>query len=325
MKRALVTGSSGFVGRKFVQYLVNHGYEVYGIDIQPFEDPRPFGYHHAIADCRHLFSNYTPGQVYDLVVHLAATINGRSGIEYEPLEVATNLSIDSMMFNWAITTSQQRVIYYSSSAAYPCFLQNDIPDQYGIDGVKLSESHITFDDHTVGIPDMTYGWAKLTGEYLARIANKSGLRVFVFRPFSGYGTTQSPDYPFSAMINRALISNDVMRVWGDGTQIRDFIHVHDIIAATMEFVEHDMIGPVNLATGIETSMDDLAKQIMHRAVALGAMKEVLPIEHVIDAPRGVSYRVGAPDLMQSLYTPRISLTDGIDMAILTRMKAWSNE
>ena len=51
-------------------------------------------------------------------------------------------------------------------------------------------------------PDYTYGWAKLSGEYLAMFAKQYGKKVHVFRPFSGYGETQDLDYPFPSFIKR---------------------------------------------------------------------------------------------------------------------------
>ncbi|MBE7245467.1 MAG: hypothetical protein INR63_10975, partial [Actinomycetospora chiangmaiensis] len=74
--------------------------------------------------------------------------------------------------------------------------------QEGGRSVPLREDFIAFDKR-LGLPDYTYGWSKLTGEYLGRIAvAKYGLSVGVVRPFSGYGEDQDLVYPFPAIALR---------------------------------------------------------------------------------------------------------------------------
>ena len=120
--KALVTGADGFVGRHFVPYLSNNGYQVHSVDIK------------SGVDCREYFKN--SHESFDLVVHLAAIVGGRATIEGEPLSVATDLSIDAEMFNWAIKTKPKKIVYYSSSAAYPTQLQTHGPE------TKLQEDMI---------------------------------------------------------------------------------------------------------------------------------------------------------------------------------------
>src|SRR5882762_4540552 len=102
---------------------------------------------------------------------------------------------------------------------------------------------------TSGKPDMTYGWAKLTGEVLAGYAIQAGLQVQVFRPFSGYGEDQALDYPFPSFIDRALRWAEPFEIWGDGTQTRDWIHIDDIVGATLAAIDQDVKGPINLGWG----------------------------------------------------------------------------
>ncbi len=91
-----------------------------------------------------------------------------------------------------------KTLCFSSSAAYPIKYQREG------DYVLLREDMIGFDDD-IGMPDMSYGWAKLTCEYLARLAyEKHGLKSVCYRPFSGYGEDQDDSYPFPSICKRAL-------------------------------------------------------------------------------------------------------------------------
>lgn len=282
----LITGDAGFVGRAFHRRL-DDAHTVTGIDLKHGREVREF------------FATDTTR--FDLVIHLAAIVGGRLTIEGNPLSVATDLAIDSDMFQWALRTRPERVIYYSSSAAYPIALQRPGSTH------RLVETDIDLAD--VRSPDLTYGWAKLTGETLAEYAAAEGLRVHVFRPFSGYGTTQDLDYPFPSFVARAARRDAPFEVWGDGTQVRDFIHIEDVVDATLEAVDQDVPGPVNLGTGVPTTFNDLAALVMELA------GYAAPIEHRPTAPVGVHYRVADATKMASFYEPRISLAEGIERAL----------
>jgi nucleoside-diphosphate-sugar epimerase len=296
MRTALVTGSAGFVGRHMVEALEFAGYDVVGIDIrQP--DAGPWLH----ADARDYFR--VSEERFDLVVHCAAVVGGRQTIEGEPLAVAVDLSIDAEMFGWALRTRPGRIVYYSSSAAYPVRLQRLGKPR------RLFEDDIDLEDLLLGAPDLSYGWAKLSGEMLARWAEAEGLRVHVFRPFSGYGSDQDESYPFRAFVERARRREDPFAIWGNGRQTRDFIHVDDVIAGTLAAVDADYPGPLNLCTGRPTSMSDLAELVAGRA---GYSPE---FEFLRDEPRGVEYRVGDPFRMHTVYRPRVSLEEGIDRAL----------
>lgn len=293
MKRALVTGGSGFVGRYMIEALDARGFEVWNIDLKEG------------IDCRNFFKdNYTR---FDLVVHLAAIVGGRMKIEGDPLSVATDLAIDSDMFNWAVRTKQPHVIYYSSSAAYPIELQNG---DYARAGHRLRERDINLAN--IESPDFTYGWAKLTGEYLAQFARREGVRVDVFRPFSGYGTDQDLDYPFPSFIKRALAKEAPFKIWGTGKQVRDWIHISDVVEGTLQWAEETFQSEgvtVNLCTGRATQFTDLAGMVMKAA------GYVADVKTEPDKPQGVLHRVGSPVYMREVYAPRITLEHGISMAM----------
>jgi nucleoside-diphosphate-sugar epimerase len=284
--KILITGHKGFVGRNFVKALPDS--EITGIDLKDGND------------CRDFFKSNT--DQFDLVIHLAAIVGGRATIEGEPLSVATDLSIDAEFFNWVQLTKPKNVVYFSSSAAYPIDLQTTHRRN------RLAEHDLNLDE--VRNPDLTYGWAKLTGEYLAQFVTDSN--VFIFRPFSGYGSDQDADYPFPSFIDRALAKADPFDIWGDGEQVRDFIHIEDIVQAVLWHVQTGYTGTWNLCSGVPTSFNDLAEMVCEEA-------DYKPVfNHIRSAPTGVQYRVGDPYVSHHYYKPQISLREGIRRALAER-------
>lgn len=281
--KILITGHRGFVGRNFVKKYVNH--DITGVDIKDG------------LDCRDFFKSCDTK--FDLVIHLAAIVGGRATIEGNPLSVASDLSIDAEFFQWALKTRPHRIVYFSSSAAYPINLQKT--------AYKLKESDI--DLSSVSNPDMTYGWAKLTGEYCIQFLQAEGLKTHVFRPFSGYGADQDLDYPFPSYIRRGKNLENPFTIWGDGNQVRDFIHISDIVNAVDAAIQNDFLEPVNLGWGRPTSFNELCSLVCHQ-VGYSPV-----INYILDAPKGVDYRCCDNTKMLSLYKPKISLEDGIALSL----------
>lgn len=309
--RALVTGGAGFVGRHAVAELQRRGWDVVSVDLEPMRvdvDLRKAAHLHVIDDA---LNHFRRDEHYDLVVHAAASSPHRAAIDGEPQHFARNLQLDSAMFDWAVRTGQGRVLYLSSSAAYPIRMQTqEWLDHYG--PRPLAEYLINLGQWSKTgdwSPDAVYGWTKLTGEMLAVQARKAGLPVTVVRPFSGYGEDQSENFPFRALIERAHRREDPFVIWGDGRQVRDWIHIDDVVAGMLAVAESGTEDPVNLCTGIGTSMRELAElacaQVDHRP----------RFEFLSDKPAGVAYRVGNPARFHEHYKPAVSLAEGVARAL----------
>lgn len=319
-RKALVTGAAGFVGRHLVRRLLDAGYEVHAVDpivehtggIRPNDgwplfDPRDYAnFAFYQEDCRSWFTRVGDTD-FDYAFHLAAVVGGRQMIENNPLAVADDLAIDATYWQWARRARPAKTVCFSSSAAYPISLQT--PEHH----VLLREDMISFDGD-IGMPDLTYGWAKLTCEYLARLAyEKDGLRSVCYRPFSGYGEDQDLAYPFPSICLRALehIGAEELTVWGTGTQMRDFIHIEDCmdaVLATMDAVDDG--DAINLSTGVLTSFLDFA------AMAAEVCGYRPRIRGLSDLPTGVHARGGDVAKQRSLgFTHSIAFRDGIEMAL----------
>ena len=288
--KALVTGSAGFIGRHMARELQRRGYNVLGSDLATG------------SDCRDLFRS--SAERFDLVVHCAYHVGGRAAIDGEPRLLARNVELDAQLFDWAVRTGQGQVLYFSSSAAYPVDLQHP-------GAGPLSEDDIRLVAATFGAPDARYGWAKLTGEQLARAARESGQMVTVVRPFSGYGEDQDHTYPFRAIVERARRREDPFVVWGPGTQVRDWIHVDDVIGGALAVAESGTDEPVNLCTGVGLSMLDLAALCCEQ---VGYTPTLQPLP---DKPTGVAHRVGDPTRFHQYWKPAVGVADGVARALAT--------
>ena len=320
MRKILVTGAAGFVGRHLVRQLLEGGDEVHAVDCVapytggidpasgwPIYDPRDCkNFHFYREDCRVWFQRVTDTD-FDYAFHLAAMVGGRLMIENNPLAVADDLSIDAAYWQWAKLAHPRKNVCFSSSAAYPISLQT--PKHY----VLLKEDMISFEGD-IGVPDMSYGWAKLTNEYLAQLAyQKHGLKSICYRPFSGYGEDQDDAYPFPSICKRVLANRNAstLTVWGTGTQMRDFIHIDDCVTgvlATMDKINDG--GALNLSTGIFTSFIDFAKLAASMA---GFSPEVRGMS---DKPAGVHARGGDTAKQKQLgFEHKIGFKEGISKAL----------
>jgi nucleoside-diphosphate-sugar epimerase len=309
IKTHLVTGGCGFVGRNMVKRLLNttqdqvvfidnlmvgthpdtwlnHETAVRGEDYVVYDSRALFIHDDALKVMRRLMDNpqhfaddfpFDCDRIAD-VFHFAAIVGGRAKIDGDPMMVALDLAIDAEMFYWAVNYNPERLLYPSSSAAYPVDLQT-------VDGsIALKESDIDF--KRMGEPDMTYGWSKLTGEFLAKIAaSHYGLKVTCIRPFSGYGEDQDLTYPVPAIAARAARKEDPFEVWGSGHQGRDFVHIDDVIDCILLAMDHIHDGTaINIGMGKLTSFREIIQLFCQFA---GYEPTIKPL---LDKPVGVHSR-----------------------------------
>lgn len=312
----LITGGCGFVGRHLSSYFLYKGSAVTVVDdlsfgIHPSKwvpfllNKTQFTFYH--QNVLHYFLNETEKPKFDIIIHLAAIVGGRVMIEQNPLQVGVDIAIDSLFFNWLVNLpyKPERVIYASSSSVYPINLQTKKIKR------ALREKDIDFAKYTIGKPDSTYGWSKLTGEYLAYIAwEKYKQNVIIIRPFSGYGEDQDMSYPVPSLMSQIARKENPVKVWGTGNQGRDFVHVSDCIFALEILLSQDTKKLIisNVGSGKLTTFK--------RLIRLGAkIREYNPeIQPLLDKPVGVQSRYSSiqnSPLFKLSWRPKISLKEGI--------------
>jgi nucleoside-diphosphate-sugar epimerase len=238
-------------------------------------------------------------RAYDIAYHFAAPVGGRVKIEGDPLFNADSLRLDSLFFRWAVKRVKLAV-YPSSSAVY---------------GVELQErgSGPLFEEqfHPANLkwyaPDEMYGFTKLAGEVLAWKSAAYGLNALCIRPFSGYGEGQSLEYPVPSICQRALERQDPLTIWGSGSQTRDFVHVDDVVGATLARIEAGISGyqPMNIGSGHPITFMTIASIASD---IVGYTPEI-----VVDTtkPEGVKSRYAKTTRMRLFYKPTVTLKDGL--------------
>jgi nucleoside-diphosphate-sugar epimerase len=264
------------------------------------------------------------------VVHCAAVVGGRAKIDGAPLEVAYDFGLDSDVIQFCARTKPGRVVLFSSSAAYPAVRQSiqhvyeaceyvdeeDETSELAAKHLWLSEDEIktTLEagvySNTLMVPDSVYGWCKLALEVQAKELVKLGVPTHVFRPFSGYGSDQDDGYPWPDIMKRVLAHENLSQpfeIWSSPHQVRDWIHVDDVIAQVFACVDADERGPINLCTGVPTQFQELVR----RAFAACDMLSVPKIKQKKFAPSGMYYRLGDPTRINAIRPAEITVEQGI--------------
>lgn len=313
MKSCLVTGGCGFIGRHFTKKMCDLGYNVDVVDNMSSNSalasdkwmPRlQCNFNFYQEDMLSFLSKTT--KQYNIIIHAGAIVGGRHTIENDPLSISYNITTDNELFRWIEKNPVENLVYFSSSAVYPLELQTAEYHR------KLKLSDINVDTNHISIPDLTYGWSKLTGEFLLRTLHKRcpNISISVYRPFSGYGEDQHESYPFTSIVKKVLSGQQPVEIWSDA--VRDFVYVDDIVEYVLQTCFHSSgIQTLNIGTSVATSMSQLANLVSKSAFGKEVNVKVLD-----DKPKGVYYRV-ADDCINYNITP---LEVGIKHAIQFNMQ-----
>jgi len=188
----------------------------------------------------------------DVVVHLAADHGGRGYVALRQGNTASNFLLDGSVFRACLNQEVEKVFYASSGCVYPNYMQNDSTKK-----ILLKESDVKppYDS------DNVYGWAKLMGELtLRQYFNDFGLKSAVGRFFTVYGPFASESHAVMATIAKAFIKQDPFEVWGNGTQIRNWTYVEDIVRGIVKSLEKiEDATAINLGTNERITVDTMVK------------------------------------------------------------------
>jgi len=310
-KRVLVTGGASFIGSHLVDALVAKGAKVRVIDDLSSGTLENIKHHLSDGSIEFIQADLRePGVArmalrdVEVVFHLAADHGGRGYVDTHQAGPASNLFLDGLVFWEALKGGVEKVVYASSGCVYPNFLQGE-PDK---------EVYLTED--VVKPPydaDNMYGWAKLMAELTLQAYHREyGLKAVSLRYFTVYGPRAKENHAVIAMIARAFIKQDPFEVWGDGTQVRNWTYVDDIVEGTILAAERIDDGTaLNLGTMERIRVIDAVKLIMEYT---GHKAE---IRLRPDMPTGPLNRVADNSLAKKLlgWEPKVLFKEGVKRTI----------
>jgi len=268
-KRVLVTGGAGFIGHHLTRALLGRGLAVTVLDDLSMgrRENVPAAARFVAGDIRDARALGEALDGVDAVFHQAAVVSIRASVEHFVRDAEVNLMGTLALLREIATRRIPRAVLASSMAVYA-----DSPRPE-----PLSETAPT-------VPISPYGVAKLAAErYWLLLGAQAGVTATALRYFNTYGPNQTPT-PYVGVITifiERLLAGAPLRIFGDGEQARDFVHVDDIVAANLAVLDApaaSVAGRVfNVGTGHATSVNEIAAALIH-ALAPGTQPEYLPAQ-----------------------------------------------
>ena len=261
-KRALVTGGASFIGSHLTDALIERGAQVRVVDNLTSGRIENLAQHSSNkqlefieADLREPGVTRNAMRGIDVVFHLAADHGGRGYVDLHQAGPASNLFLDGLVFAEALREQVGKVVFASSGCVYPNYLQTDTSKELYLTEDLVQPPHDA---------DNMYGWAKLMGELTLKAYHREhGLSVASCRYFTVYGPRGVENHAVIAMIARAFIGKNPFDVWGDGTQIRNWTYIDDIVSGTILAAEKiDDATVVNLGTMERVQVIEAARMVL---------------------------------------------------------------
>jgi GDP-D-mannose 3',5'-epimerase len=305
MKRALVCGAGGFIGGHLVRKLKRDGYWVRGVDIKPHEFAPTAADEFLLLDlrieenCREALS--VAGGTFNEVYQLAADMGGMGFIHSAECEIMHNsILINVHMCHTAAAMGVPRYFFSSSVCVYR--------------DMKPGEPEMTEAQAIPAHPDNEYGWEKLYSERMAMAyERRRGMQVRIARFQNCYGaegTWRGGREKAPAAVCRKVAETEnggTIEIWGDGTAVRSYTHVNDMVEGICMLMQSDLHGAVNIGCPQYVSVNELVA-----TVAEVAGKKIGI--HYVEGPVGVQSRNFSNERIYSLgWTPKVFLKQGIEL------------
>lgn len=252
-RRVIVTGGSGFIGRHVVSDLLGAGAKVRVVDLQPHPDPSVEVVQGDIAEPGVLEAAFEGG--FDGVVHLAAVTSVLRSLEHPELTNRTNVQGTAMLLESARAAGVTALVFASTNAVTG-----------PMEAPAISEAATLR-------PLTPYGATKAAAEMLMSAYTASyGVRCAVLRLTNVYGPGMQAKDSIVARLMRAIRLGRTFEIYGDGHQVRDYVHAVDVTAAVrLGLQREDWSGPTVIGAGRSLSVLDVIEAV--RKVA-GAPLEV---------------------------------------------------
>ncbi len=304
MKKALVCGAGGFIAAHLVKKLKQEGFWVRGVDIKRHEFAPSAADEFQVLDlrepqhCRQALS-LASGK-FDHVYQLAADMGGMGFIHSAETEIMHNsVLINVHMTHLAAELGIPRYFFSSSVCVYR--------------DMKVGEPEMTEAQAVPANPDNEYGWEKLYSERMAQAYERRyGMQVRIARFQNVYGPEGTwrggREKAPAAMCRKVAEIEDggTIEVWGDGTAVRSYTYVDDMVNGIRQLMESDLHGAVNIGCPEYVTVNELVATVSEIA------KKKVHIKH-IDGPVGVQSRNFSNERIYSIgWRAKFSLKDGVE-------------
>jgi len=306
MKRALVCGAGGFIGSHLVKRLRADGYWVRGVDIKHPEFSDTAADEFCVLDLRDLVSCQAalqlgdgPTAQFDAVYQLAADMGGMGFIHSAECEIMRNSALINLNMSHAAAASGVKRYFLSSSV---CVYRD----------MAAGEPELREEQAYPAQPDNEYGWEKL---YAERVAMANGRRHNMAVRIARFQNCYGPEGTWTggrekapAAICRKVAEaedGDSIDVWGDGSAIRSYTYVDDMVDGIRKLMDSDLQGPTNIGLPEYVSVKQLVE-----VVSDVANKRVTA--RYVPGPVGVQSRNFSNERIYSTgWRPKVSLREGI--------------
>ncbi len=247
--KVLVTGGAGFIGSHVVDAYVSAGADVVVVDNFATgrreyipSKVRVYELDIRAPELEEVIARERP----DVVNHHAAQASVSASVRDPRGDAEINILGTLRLFLLSIQYSVHRIIFASTGGAI-----------YGNpETLPVDETHRE-------APLAPYGISKQTGEAYLRFLGAQGLPWAILRYANVYGPRQDPDGEAGvvAIFTQALLRKRPPTIFGDGTQTRDFVYVEDVAHANLLATQVSSSNLANIATGAETSINELYRRL----------------------------------------------------------------
>lgn len=302
--KALVLGGCGFIGSHIVDELLQLGHTVRVFDRSPEK------FRNLSNDVDYIFAAFEDRSALerslkgiDIVYHLISTTVPSTSNNDPAYDIESNLVSTINLLNLMREAKTSRIVYLSSGGTV-----------YGVPKcTPIPETHSLN-------PICSYGVVKVAVEnYLQMYKHLYGIDYIALRVSNPYGSRQSQAgiQGVIASFMSKIIKNENIEIWGDGTIIRDFIHVNDLAKLCVLSGDSYKTGVFNVGSGCGNSIKDIVA-----ALKIVCGKELVKPCYTSQRSYDVPQIVLDIDKIQSnfLWRPKIELMEGIE-----RTWAWMNE
>jgi len=300
--RTLVTGAAGFIGSTLVDRLLADGHSVVGVD-----DLSSGNSVNIVGAERHGTYEFAKADIVDadlvglvaetrpeVIFHLAAQISVSRSVDDSQFDSSVNVVGTVRLAEAARKAGVRKIVHTSSGGSV-----------YGTPPVYPTNEEVPIN------PASPYAASKVCGEvYLNMFRNLYDLDCSHIAPANVYGPRQDPhgEAGVVAIFSKALLAGKPTKIFGDGTDTRDYVFVDDVVDAFVRASGETGGGQrFNVGTGVETSTRQLHSAI---AAAAGA-----PDEPELHPPRLGDLRRSCLDIGRAEavlgWTPTVALKDGV--------------